>query len=250
MSDFYDDLAPFYPLIYPDWRTAIGRQAAALDELIREQLGAAETVLDVSCGIGTQSLGLAEAGYDVTASDLAPEAVARASVEAFTRGLRIHFSVVDMRRAFDHHGGGFDVVLSGDNSVPHLLTDADISTAFAEFFACLRPGGLCIISVRDYGTIERMGIRTVPIGVRRANGRKFTLMQIWEFESQIYDLTLYIVEDRGERECTAHTFRTRYYAITIPRLIELFEQAGFEDVKRIDDRFFQPVIVARKPAHA
>src|SRR4051812_41409909 len=126
MTSFYDDLAPFYPLIYPDWNTAIGRQAGALDGIIREHLDAAHTVLDISCGIGTQCLGLAQAGYQVTASDLSSEAVARASVEATARGLSIEFSVADMRHAFEHHGGGFDVVLLGDDSVhdayvPHAL---------------------------------------------------------------------------------------------------------------------------------
>lgn len=247
MSSFYDDLARFYPLIYPNWYAAIGRQADALDALIREHVGGGRKVLDVSCGIGTQSLGLAKAGYQVTASDLSSEAVDRARTEASTNGLSIDFSVADMRHAFDHHGGGFDVVLSGDNSVPHLLSDDDISTAFAQFLQCLRPEGVCMISVRDYATVERIGARLNPVGVRHQDGRKQVLMQVWEFDGPFYNLTLYIVEDDGARDCTTHTFRTRYYAITIPRLIELFEQAGFTDVKRIDDRFFQPVIVARRP---
>jgi hypothetical protein len=52
---------------------------------------------------------------------------------------------------------------------------------------------------------------------------------------------------RATTRCTTHTFRTRYYAITVPRLIELFEQSGFEGVKRIDGPYFQPVIVGQKP---
>jgi SAM-dependent methyltransferase len=250
VSDFYDDLAPFYRLIYADWYTAIGRQAGALDEIIRQHIGAARTVLDVSCGIGTQCLGLAEAGYQVTASDLSFVAVERATVEASAKGLSIDFSVADMRHAFDHHGGGFDVVVSGDNSVPHLLSDADISVAFTQFLQCLRRGGLFVMSVRDYAAIDRMGVRLMPIGVRHSDGRKYALLQLWEFDGPIYDLTLFIVEDEGGAECRTHAFRTRYYAILIPRLIELLEQAGFEDVKRIDERFFQPVLVGRRPSGA
>ena len=33
--DFYDRLAPFYHLIFPDWEASIARQAAALDAVIR-----------------------------------------------------------------------------------------------------------------------------------------------------------------------------------------------------------------------
>ena len=82
-----------------------------LDGIIREEWGDnATAILDVSCGIGTQALGLAKLKYDVTASDLSPEAVERAKVEAHKRGITLSFSVADMRDAFKHHGRQFDVV--------------------------------------------------------------------------------------------------------------------------------------------
>jgi hypothetical protein len=54
MDAFYDELAPFYHQIYPDWEPSIACQARVLDETIREEIhGTALRVLDVSCGIGT-----------------------------------------------------------------------------------------------------------------------------------------------------------------------------------------------------
>jgi hypothetical protein len=38
---FYDELAPFYHLIFPDWEASIRRQAEALDGVIRERWGIA-----------------------------------------------------------------------------------------------------------------------------------------------------------------------------------------------------------------
>ena len=76
----------------------------------------------MACGIGTQSLGLAQRGFTVTASDLSERAIARARDEAARRGLRIEFSVCDMRTAQAHHGRQFDVVIYCDNSITHLLT--------------------------------------------------------------------------------------------------------------------------------
>lgn len=72
-SGFYDKLAPYYHLIFADWEASIVRQAATLDQLIRQEWGPeVHSVLDVSCGIGTQTLGLAQRGYGVTASDEKP----------------------------------------------------------------------------------------------------------------------------------------------------------------------------------
>jgi SAM-dependent methyltransferase len=248
MNMFYDELAAFYHLIYPDWQSSIARQAGVLDEIIREEInGTVHRVLDVSCGIGTQSLGLATLGYEVTASDLSSGAVERAKREAAARDLPIRFSVADMRGAFDHHRQTFDVVLSCDNAVPHLLSDEDIRAAFEQFYQCTRPGGLCLISLRDYAAMERGGIEVKPYGVRHEGAIRYVLLQTWEFHGEIYDLTMYFLEDRGGAECRTRVFRSRYYAVPIDRLVNLLRQAGFETVRRTDDRFFQPVIVARRP---
>ena len=98
MNDFYDRMASLYHLIFPNWDESIERQAGQLAGIIHDRWGGgARTVLDVSCGIGTQALGLARRGFAVTASDLSAGAVARARDEARRRGLDIQFSVCDMR---------------------------------------------------------------------------------------------------------------------------------------------------------
>ena len=60
---FYDDLAGDYHLNYHDWHEAVPRQGRVLAALIREATGnQPDTVLDCTCGIGTQAIGLALAG--------------------------------------------------------------------------------------------------------------------------------------------------------------------------------------------
>jgi 2-polyprenyl-3-methyl-5-hydroxy-6-metoxy-1,4-benzoquinol methylase len=83
IKEFYAEFGSLYHLIYPDWGKSIQRQASMLDAVITEAWGKGiSSVLDVSCGIGTQSLGLAELGYQVTASDLSPHEIERAKREA------------------------------------------------------------------------------------------------------------------------------------------------------------------------
>ena len=246
-KDFYDQLSPFYHLVYANWEQSIERQAAQLDKLIREHWGNdVQTILDVSCGMGTQALGLAGLNYQVTASDLSPAAVARAKQEAQKRGLAIPFSVADMRQAYSHHQQQFGVVISCDNAVPHLLTDADILQAFQQFYESLRPGGGVIITVRDYEKEEQQGIQLKPERVRVEDGTRYILLQVWEFEGDIYEMSMYLVKDDRSGECTTQVMRAKYYAVGTTRLLALLAKAGFEDVKRIDGVFFQPVLVGTR----
>jgi SAM-dependent methyltransferase len=244
---FYDQLAPFYHLLFPaGLDAAITRQAEMLDTLIRQRWRDVQTLLDVSCGIGTQAIGLAQHGYQVTASDLSPEATQRAGREAAKRSLDISFSVGDMRRAFDHHKRQFDIVLSADNAIPHLLGDDEILSALRQFYRCCRPGGGCILSVRDYTHESRAGSQVRPYGLRTENGVRYVILQVWAFDGPIYDLSMYVIQDDGASPCETHVMRTRYYAIGIDKLMELMRAAGFVAVQRLDDVYVQPVIVGTR----
>lgn len=247
-ADFYDRLSPFYHLIFADWEASIDRQAEALDNIIEEFWGdRVRTVLDAACGIGTQALGLARRGYRVTGSDLSAAEIKRARQEAAARGLQLDLSVADMRRTSAHHRRQFDLVIACDNAVPHLLTDEDILLAFKEFYRCTRPGGGCLITVRDYDQEEqRAGVQIKPYGLRVAGTTRYLVFQLWEFHGPIYDLAMYFVEDRGEADCLTHVMRTQYYAVGTGKLIALMEQAGYDDVRRLDDRLYQPVIIGHR----
>jgi SAM-dependent methyltransferase len=247
MGGFYDELAPLYHLIYQDWAASIVHQGKQLFALIDAEWPGSHKVLDLSCGIGTQSIGLAQQGYSLVGSDISPKAVRRAQKEAGSCHASIKFSVCDMCKASEHHGSGFDVVISCDNSVPHLLTDEDILTAFKEMFACLSVGGGCIVTVRDYENEERRKNTIKSYGVRIENGKRYLIFQVWDFEGEHYDLTFFFVEeDQSATKVRTHVMRTRYYAVSIAKLLALMRRAGFNNVRRIDDAFHQPVLVGTK----
>ena len=248
IAEFYDQLAPYYTYLYADWEGSVKRQAATLDGIIREFFGpTAHTILDAACGIGTQSIGLAELGYAVTASDISPLEVERARSLAQQRNLTIDFRVADMRALHDFAPESLDVVIACDNAVPHLLTDSDILQAFQQFHRCTTPQGGCIISVRDYANLERGGRQLRPRMVHDIPGGRLLMFDMWDFDGDHYDLTIYAVEDRGRAQATTHVMRGgRYYWVTINQLEQLLKQAGFERVVILRERYFQPVLVGIK----
>lgn len=245
---FYDGLAPYYHLLYDDWESSIVKQGEALARLLDEGgVSLGEPILDAACGIGTQTIGLAQRGHRVTASDISPGAVERLSSELSTRGIRATVRVDDLRTLRHCSTQGMAAVLACDNSVPHLLSDAEILQAFSNCYRCLRPGGLAVFSVRDYENTPRVNPDVRPYGIRYDGGSRFLAIQVWEWDGDQYDLRMYLTSESPEGICSTQVLLSRYYAVTIDRLLELLKQAGFVDRRRIDSVLFQPVLLARRP---
>jgi len=248
MEDFYDRLAPFYHIIYEDWNASIERQASQLSAIVHEHWGEqVQNILDVSCGIGTQAIGLAAKGYNITASDLSSKEIERARKEAQSRGLNIHFSVCDMREAYHHHQAQFDIVISCDNSIPHLLSDDEILQALQQMFACTRAGGGCLLTIRDYDKETRGTGIVKPYGIREDDGKRYLVFQVWDFEGEIYTVSMYFIEeDQSSSTASTHVMRSRYYALSPNRLMQLMEEVGYTSVTRLEQKFFQTVLVGNK----
>ena len=133
-----------------------------------------------------------------------------------------------------------------DNSLPHLLTDSEVSVALSQFHELLVPGGVLLISVLDYAKVDRKPKSTHPCGERHRGTKTFRLGQTWEWlDSSHYRTTLLIEESREwgwESVCETHA---TYYAISIPRLLELMEAAGFVSCGQSNSSLFQPVLSGR-----
>jgi SAM-dependent methyltransferase len=247
---YYNHLAPYYKYIYPDWNQSVERQAEILDSIIREFGDEGfKSVLDVACGIGTQSIGLAKLGYHVTASDLSSGEIEQAQQESLRQGVDIDFQAADMRQAWNIHQKEFDVVMACDNSVPHLLDDDEILLAFRQFYQCTKPDGVCIITVRDYAKMDRKDRqkKMYPRLVHQTENGQIVMFDVWDFEGNHYEITTYLVEDTGKATAQTQVVRGgKYYCVEISTLEKLFLEAGFQEVRTLENRFFQPLLVAKK----
>ncbi|MEV5173718.1 class I SAM-dependent methyltransferase [Streptomyces flaveolus] len=247
VAHFYDELADDYHLIYSDWDASIHRQGDALDALIGQ---ARTAVLDCSCGIGTQAIGLALRGHSVTGTDLSPRAAARAVREAARRGLSLPAAAADMRH-LPFPDGRFDSVVCADNSLPHLLTEQDVRAALTEMRRVLRPAGLLLVSTRPYEDLLRDRPTSTPPQVHRAavDGERTVTFQLWHWhdDGEHYDLEHFqLLPAAGEWRVKVR--RTTYWALGQGRLADLAAKAGFVDPEwRMPQEtgFFQPLLVAR-----
>ena len=248
IENFYNQLSPYYKYIFQDWNASVERQAAILDGVIREYFGdEVLTILDAACGMGTQTIGLAQKGYRLTATDISEGEIEKARLEASQHNLNIVFRVADMRSLQEAFHTKFDLVIACDNALPHLLSDAEIRQAFEEFYQVTSESGGCIISVRDYEAIERGGRKLYPRQVHDIPEGKIVVFDCWDFVGDFYDITMYIVEDTGQPTANTHVIRGgRYYCVSISKLETLMKEAGFNSVITLKERFFQPLLIGLK----
>nr|WP_043666079.1 class I SAM-dependent methyltransferase [Streptomyces xylophagus] len=250
VRDFYDGLAADYHLIFPDWDASMARQAEALDGLVRARLGAGpHRVLDCSCGIGTQAIGLAAVGHGVIGSDLSPAAVTRAAAEAAARGIGLPVTVADMR-TLPFRASAFDVVVCADNSLPHLLTPDDVRAALVGMRRVLRDDGLLVLSVRDYDEIRAGRPASAAPQVSTTGQGRVVTFQLWHWheDGERYDLEHFQLLPDGDG-WEVRVRRTTYWAQTRRQLTDAVREAGFADVSwhgPESSGFYQPVLTARR----
>lgn len=250
--EFYDGLAADYHLVYGDrWDDAVAQQGAALDTVIRSARPDARDVLDCSCGIGTQAIGLSLRGYRVHGTDISERSIRRARVEATRLGAELAFGVADFRQ-LDSVAGDFDVVISCDNAIPHLLDDADVGHALRAMRAKLRPDGLLVISIRDYdkALIERPDTAP-PLLLAGPPRRLFVRFHDWDApDSRLYTVRFFVLTETPTGWTLAQ-HATRYRAITSAALIRAVDEAGFGDATwhgADSVGFHQPVMTATSTA--
>ena len=227
------------------------RQAQALDGLIKSTCRVSSPeILDCSCGIGTQVLGLAKLGYRIQGSDLSPKAIQRAKVESVNRGIDVRFDVADFLTLGSTIERVFDVVLTCDNSLPHLLTEADLDQALACIGAVLEPHGLLIASIRDYDSLLKEKPDSTAPRVTGGSDGETIVFQVWEWadDDRTYSVRLFVMQRESDTWRTGELV-TRYWAIQRDELTLALNRSGFGDITWLlpeQSGFFQPVVVAYK----
>lgn len=250
--DFYDDLAEAYHLIFVDWNHAISWQGEILSKIIHSKLASpsreAASLLDCSCGIGTQAIGLAKHGFKVTGTDLSPVSIQRATKEAVSFGVEINFGVADLRMLETEVSGFFDVVLSADNAVPHLLTDDDLYLAVRNMYAKVNNDGVCLITMRDYDELVKEKPKaTEP---RVFDDGKRIVFQVWDWadDAKTYQTNHFLIQEINGQWITKHN-KTRYRALLRDEFSHILSAVGFSDIEwsmPSESGYYQPIVTARK----
>jgi ubiquinone/menaquinone biosynthesis C-methylase UbiE len=248
-SRYYGAIADHYHLFYRDWDATMQREGANLRRTFRDQQ--VRRVLDASCGTGTQSIAMAKLNLAVTAADLSREMLAQAQQNAARYGVadKLAFVQSHFLELPQKVSGPFDAVITTGNSLPHLISDADLRAAINTFYQLLRPGGLVVIGIRDYDFMLDDRPRFVPRQFHESTDQDHILFDVWDWDDgppTTVRFNTFIVTGKGD-EYRVTKQSVVYRALRRAELEAMLKAAGFSDIK-IEPQQWEIIATAHRPA--
>ncbi|HFL2716180.1 TPA: class I SAM-dependent methyltransferase, partial [Legionella pneumophila] len=224
---------------------------ALIEKLLKEQK--VKTVLDMTCGTGSQVFYLGLRGYEVVGSDFSPALLEIARTKAKEINPNITFIDGDVREL---KIGKFDAVITIFNAIGHL-TKADFAKALQNIYANLKDKGVYIFDIFNLQAITDDVIDDFAMDIESiVNGVKIRNTQHSEIDREKGLLTSYdhytIFRKEGEPEIHTNSFSLQIY--TADELQAMLEHNGFEVIGQYDmdgndfiaDKSLNILTVARK----
>ena len=195
------------------------------------------SILDCTCGIGTQSVALARRGYEVTATDLSADNLAEAQRAAAEFQVFVACQQADVRWLQEASlPGPFDAVISLGNSLSHLLTERDLAAALGQMADQTRPGGMVVVGQRDWDEIAaqrprfhfRQEHRDTP-----APGLRTVLWDLWSYDHPLVTFEVFISQEEPDG-WTTEVYPLHYRMWRRREVMEIMEEAGLSGVRELE----------------
>jgi glycine/sarcosine N-methyltransferase len=225
----YDILGADYDR-FVDWPGRLAAELPFIEATLKEQ--GAHHVLDVACGTGMHAIALADRGYGVVGADVSEGMIERARANAATAGVTVRFETAGFGELGERVGTGFDALLCLGNSLPHLLTPADLHAALTQFAGCLLPRGLLLIQNRNFDAVLAGHDRWMEPQSHREGEQEWLFLRFYDFEQDgtlTFNLVTLQREERGRWD--QRTTATRLWPLRRDDVAEAMGVAGFSEIR-------------------
>lgn len=212
-----------------------------------------KTILDMTCGTGSQVFHMHNKGFDITGLDFSPKMLEKAQEKARQQGLDVRFILGDIRTS---KVGKFNSVISIFNAVGHLTKD-DFNIAMRNISENLNEGGIYIFDNFNLGhLLEGDNITKLTIDWQKEkDGKKYREIQYSTInkEGVLASYDIYHKQQESSDKITNGFMTLQIYSKD--ELSKMLNENGFEVLEIIhidnysnlcDDEAERYVFVGRK----
>jgi glycine/sarcosine N-methyltransferase len=220
---FYDEISKYYDSIFPIGDEQIG--------FLKEVLGTPpKSVLDIACGTGGYSLGLAAQGYDVTAVDLDAEMIRQLDTKVIKEACPIKSLQANMLDLESKLSNKFNLAFCIGNSIVHLENILQIKEFLSSAKKLLEVDGSLVLQIINFDRILLKDIKSLPTIEDKKLGLSFERNYSYnKLENTIYFKSKLSVDGRNfENEIPL-------YPLLQDELVKAVNDAGFKKVKLFGD---------------
>lgn len=231
----YDQFAPDYDR-FVNWTNRLAVELPFIEDLLENIPHPADRplqVLDAACGTGMHAIALAKHGIEVSAADLSAPMIEKARLNAQAAGVNLNLKATGFGTLAVVFGERtFDAVLCLGNSLPHLLTTADLNFALYDFAACLHPGGLLLIQNRNFDAVLAGQQRWMEPQSYQNNNQQWLFMRFYDFESDgLIRFNIVTLKRPVDGDWVSSVTSTQIYPQSHLDLIAALSSAGFSSTQ-------------------
>jgi 2-polyprenyl-3-methyl-5-hydroxy-6-metoxy-1,4-benzoquinol methylase len=198
---------------------------AVIEKLLKNQN--VKTVLDLTCGTGSQVFYLAKRGYDVTGSDFSEGLIKIAYEKAKKENVKIKFFHGDMRTI---KLGKYDAVITMFNAIGHV-TKRGFNKAVKNIAHNLKPGGIYVFDIFNLQALTEEVVKDFSMDhIKEAEG-----IHIHNIQHSTINHTTGQLTSFDQHIITTPDGKTKYYKskfslqlYTVDELMRLLNNNGFD----------------------
>jgi SAM-dependent methyltransferase len=235
----YDHFSSDYDR-FVNWQSRLAVELPFIEQLL-SSLAHIENpkprVLDTACGTGMHAIALAEYGYPTVGVDLSGRMVEKARANAVISGVDVPFIKAGFGELAQVLGGAnlldppYEALLCLGNSLPHLLTSADLAAALTDFAACLCSGGLLLIQNRNFDAVLTRHERWMEPQAHLEGDSERLFLRFYDFESNgLINFNIVTLSRQGENPWTQQIMVTPLYPLRQEELTAALDKAGFAEI--------------------
>ena len=212
-----------------------------------------QTVLDLTCGTGSQVFFLTKRGYKCVGGDISPALLEIARTKAHNEKIDVKFIDGDMRTL---KVGNFDAVITIFNAIGHL-TKAGFVKAMKNIHQNLKSGGIYVFDILNLEAMTDAVVSDLAYCVnKKFNDSQMYIVQYSTIDRNNGRLTSYdnyiVQKNAAKPERFSHKFSLQIY--TAQELREMLAKNGFETIgqyamdgsKFLEKKSLNILTVARK----